>query len=358
MIRRSTSRRHLAIALGAALTAPLALTRCAPSAAAAEGTAPMKHNLEQGAGAERGVSTPADRPAQMPVGMEDLHSVLRWTRERNRPYAAPRPDELGRFLTAAQALFKEVREGRCHRSLPFFKEAGFEVSLTSLGGKPAFAVREQPWLRRGGGVYIIRHGAVPRERIVQVPHSFFDVGTMEIGIDLANAAQARALYVSTVHRYQGGKPPPADGEEHAASPADLTHQEATFFQRLTDGALAVLPRLQVIQVHGFGDGKVPECAQAAVVVSPGTAPAGAPEAAHVAARLAALFGPDRVLLYPRDTQKYGAQTNVQSHAVAANRTATFLHLELSRTLRTRLLSDIALRRAFIAAVLGPGGEKP
>jgi hypothetical protein len=76
----------------------------------------------------------------------------------------------------------------------------------------------------------------------------------------------------------------------------------------------------------------------------------------VAARLAGVLGKDRVFLWPRDTRKYGAQTNMQGRAVATIPGATFLHIEMSHSLRHRLRKDGELRRAFIAAILGNGND--
>ena len=287
---------------------------------------------------------------------EDLTLLLRGARERNRPYKAPPVDELRHTLIAGHTLLKEALSERSYHADRMCGAAHFELARTRLGGAPAIAVREDPLHRRGGGVYIFRRGAVPRERLVQIPHSFFDVGTLELGVELAEAAPARALFVNTVHRFQGGRPQPGEDDQPVDAPADLAHQAQTFFQSFTLAALAALPHLQVVQLHGFADGGVPECPQALTVVSPGVAPAGAAEAAQVAARLAALLGPDKVLLYPRDTRCFGAQRNVQGRAVAADGRATFLHVELSHTLRTRLSDDGALRRAFIAAVIGGGAQ--
>ncbi len=288
---------------------------------------------------------------------EDLTLLLRGARERNRPYKAPPPAELLHTMVAGRALIQEALTERSHRASRLCGAARFELARTQLGCAPAIAVREQPFSRRGGGIYIFRRGAVPRERLIQIPHSFFDVGTLELGIELAAAAPARALFVNTVHRFQGGRPQPGEDDQLVDAPADLAHQARTFFQGFTIAALAALPQLQVVQLHGFADGGVPECPQALVVVSPGAAPAGAAEAAQVSDRLAALLGPDKVLLYPRDTRRFGAQRNVQGRAVAAAGRATFLHLELSHTLRTRLSDDGALRRAFIAAIIGAGGAQ-
>jgi hypothetical protein len=296
-------------------------------------------------------------PVHRPQSHE-LRSILRDARERNRPYQAPSLAELEKMHAAARALLRELTAGRFQDSGVLFKGAGFDLVQTVLGGAPALAVQESAAHRRGGGVYIFRRGAVPRERIVQIPHSFFDLGTLELGVELADMAQARALFVNTVHRYQGGPPPSRDHDEAESSPADLAHQELSIFQGLTHAALEALPRVQLIQLHGFADRSVADCANAEVVVSPGTAAAGAAEAVEVAARLGELLGADHVLLHPRDTQRLGGRTNVQGRAVATTGEATFLHLELSRTLRNRLLRDPGLRRSFFAAVLGPRKESP
>jgi hypothetical protein len=44
--------------------------------------------------------------------------------------------------------------------------------------------------------------------------------------------------------------------------------------------------------------------------------------------------------------------------VAATAQATFLHLELSRSLRDQLIHDVALRRSFFSAVAGLGSQTP
>jgi hypothetical protein len=286
----------------------------------------------------------------------DLRSLLAQARERNRRYQAPHPAELHKVAAAVRGLLGGLI-GRRASIAPFlFHHAHFNLTPTELGGAPAVAVREDPDYRRCGGIYVFRLGEVPRERIVQVPHSFFDVGTLEIGIELATVTQARALFVNTIHRYEGGKPPSADDDEPQASPADVAHNEQAFFHAFTLAALRALVRPQIIQVHGFADGGIADCPSAAVVISAGAAPAGAQEAAQVAARLGALLGGGRVLLFPRDTQRLGAQKNVQGRAASAAAGATFLHIEISRTLRDQLNRDSSLRRAFAAAVAGSQGE--
>lgn len=300
-----------------------------------------------------------------PLQEEDASSLVYGARERNLPYQAPSAAELQKSVVAGRALLNQLgpghalisqsAAGRSQLTGRLFGQAHFALVGTQLGGGLAVAIREAPDHRRGGGVYIFRRGAVPRERLVQIPHSFFDVGTLEIGMELANAAQARALFVNTVHRFQGGKRQAVEDDGPVDAPADLAHQEQTFFQSFTIAALAMLHKPQVLQLHGFADGAVPECPQALVVVSPGAAPAGAAEAAEVTERLACLLGKDKVLLYPRDTQSLGAQRNVQGRAVGADGRASFLHLELSHTLRNRLLEDPSLCHAFIAAVIGSEG---
>ena len=305
------------------------------------------------------------RPERMKVG--ELRQILKSTRERNRRYQPPSPIELNEAQASARTLFAELSGERALTPQLNARHVAphFEMTATELGGARAVAVHEQLEHRGGGGVYIFRLGPLSRERIVQVPHSFFDVGTLEIGLAVADAASARAVFVNTVHRYQGRiqkAPADSDGESSDEkprpedAPADLAHQDRTFFQTFTMAALEVLPRLQVIQVHGFADASLPECTNALVVVSPGIAGCGAAEAASVAERLGALLGRDRVLLYPRDTRRLGGTTNAQGRAISTVEGASFLHIEISRTLRESLLRDASLRRAFADAVAGQKEE--
>ena len=265
--------------------------------------------------------------AMRPLQEEYVSSLLYQARERNRAYRAPPPAELQKAVAAGRALFSESVAGQNNLAGRLFGEAHFSLVGAQLGGGSAVVVRETPEHRRGGGVYIFRRGAVPRERVIQIPHSFFDMGTLEIGLELASVAQARALFVNTVHRFQGAIPHSAEDDGPGDAPADLAHQEQTVFQSLTAAALSTLHEPQILQLHGFADGSVPECLQALVVVSPGAAPVGAAEAARVAERLAGLLGRDKVLLYPRDTRRLGALRNVQGRAVGADGRASFLHLD-------------------------------
>lgn len=305
--------------------------------------------LALGCSGARVAHTKETQPAEP---TEDLHVLLQRARGREVSYRPPQAEELGKIFQAGCALFRRLTTGRDDGALALFQAAHFRLTRTELAFGPAIAIHEEEGTLRGAGVYVFRLGPLPRERLVQVPHSFTDVGTLKIGIDLANATRSRALMVNSVPRQAHGKST-ATGDEHGSSaPADLAHQKLTFFQQLTLAALFTLPGLQVLQVHGFTDGSLPESPRAAVVVSPGAATAGSSEAAQVAERLARLLGRDRVLLYPRDTRRFGARSNQQGRAVATNSGATFLHLELSRTLRDQLTKDALLRRAFAFAVAG------
>ena len=113
MITTARPTRRQVWGIGLALAVPLTLSSLACTRAwAEEGSASMKQHLDHGARTVELPSAPA-LPG-MPV-MEDLQSLLHWTRERNRPYLPPRAEELGRFSAAATALFQEVRESRCNR---------------------------------------------------------------------------------------------------------------------------------------------------------------------------------------------------------------------------------------------------
>src|SRR5262249_37772318 len=88
-----------------------------------------------------------------------------------------------------------------------------------------------------------------------------------------------------------------------------------------------------------------------VVLSEGTSKP-SPALGATQQRLAtALPGGGRVLIYPRDVRKLGATTNVQG-ALARKHGARFVHVEMSRTLRDRLIGDAASRPGVGAAMAG------
>jgi hypothetical protein len=122
----------------------------------------------------------------------------------------------------------------------------------------------------------------------------------------------------------------------------VAHTPRSFFLAAHRALLEASPGAPAVQLHGFADKSAPGVSAIASAVG-----AGADLGALLDALRAAL--PDGELrAYPSEIRKLGGQSNVQGRwSVQAG--APFYHLEMSRTLRDRLVEDPALRRRFAAA---------
>jgi hypothetical protein len=296
----------------------------------------------------------------METPTQSLEALLVAARERKRTYVATAPAVLSATRAAVDLLLEAIKQDQpLDAARAALAAVHLQLLPTQLAGAPALAVVEEPTHRTGRGIFVWRCGALGEERIVQVPHSFFDEDTLAIGMAAA-AAGARALFVNSVHRYPGGMAPKqASGEEEAgdasatgSSPSDLAHQTETTWQVMTLAAVRHFPPVIVLQVHGFADRSDPAHAEAGMVVSPSVVKAGKEAAAQLVTRLAHALPGVGVCLYPRDTRVLGGTKNAQAKLLAANAPALFLHVELARTLRRRLANDTALRDAFVNAVWG------
>jgi hypothetical protein len=304
-----------------------------------------------GAMAAPGVSIAA---APCSVATTDLESLLKSARERNRRYVPPTADELRALAVAGRRLVAAAVAGpAATRIVGLPTVLGYHVVATRLGDAPALALVEKRNHRHGGGFYVFRCGPLPVERIIQVPHSFFDEGTLPIGLELARLGSARALFVNTVHRFQGATRRP-DGDKRGAgtvAPADLAHAPASAFLTLTAATLDALPQAQIFQIHGFADRDDAHHRKSELVFSPGAALAGLARASATVDRLRAAFGDEAVKLYPRDTDILGGTTNVVGALVANRAQALFFHVELSHSFRERLRRDRRLLEGFARALL-------
>jgi hypothetical protein len=224
------------------------------------------------------------------------------------------------------------------------KEFGFEV--VPLDTWPdAVLVRELPSKKRGGGAYVVRKNSTSN-LIVQAPHTFYDEGSFPIACDFFQRTKARAFYINTTHRYKSA---PESGGQH---PADVAHSPTTLFQAATEGAIDAVPKLSVVQLHGFADRKL----GARAVVSVGEKKPGNPYVAKVASALEAVVGP-KILKYPEDTGELGATTNVQGSIVRRSG-GKFLHIEMDDGLRKDLVGDAALRGKALDALANAVSSAP
>jgi hypothetical protein len=221
--------------------------------------------------------------------------------------------------------------------------------LLELPGVAELLVEQQAE-RRGAGALVLRSGeALPW--VLEVPHSFFDEGTLEIGLNAFVWRRARALLVNTVHRYRALASSPnddaPDSDDDDTSPSDVAHAEASFFLTAHAACVDSLGDVGIVQLHGFSDASAPK---ADLVLSPAGSRADPVPIAQALERALGI----RVAVYPTQIRKLGGTHNRQAHySISVGR--PFLHVEISKSLRKQLTQDPERLRRFADALLGSAG---
>jgi hypothetical protein len=258
-------------------------------------------------------------------------------------YRAPSADELDSYRSWLDARLRLATAGA---GPEVAAPAGFR--LLDLGSGVAQLLAEEQHQRRGAGVVALRSG-VAQPWVIEVPHSFYDEGTLEVGVNAFVLTSARALLVNTVHRYRSRANAPADGsassdDEDESVSSDVAHAETSFFLTAHSACLDVLRDAGVVQLHGYADASAPA---ADLVLSAAGSGADAEAVAKAVQRALDI----RVAVYPKQIRKLGGTKNVQARAsIAAGK--PFLHVEMSRSLRKQLTTEPERLRAFIGALFG------
>ncbi|MEY4547181.1 MAG: hypothetical protein RL685_3376 [Pseudomonadota bacterium] len=286
-------------------------------------------------------------PLQPPASAGEAISRLRREVEELRQggkssvdYRAPTADELNDFRSWVDGRLRSLTDSAAGEVAA---PAGFRLlDLGSIG--PLLA--EERHQRRGAGVLALRAGAT-QPWVIEVPHSFFDEGTLEVGLNAFVLTNARALLVNTVHRYRSRASAPADGadtsdDDDDSVSSDVAHAESSFFLTAHTALVDSLGDVGVVQLHGYGDASAPK---ADVVISAAGSRADPVPAAKALERALGL----RVAVYPKQIRKLGGTKNVQArYSISVGR--PFLHVEMSRSLRKELTAEPERLRAFIGAL--------
>ncbi len=306
-------------------------------------------------------------PAQPPeFAVIDIDEVRRrlWPDPGPPAYVAPDERQTTALTTLVRGMLADPPAPRAELAQAA-TAAGFVLEGWSVSGRRYLAAVEMPNRRGGGGAYVVRVPASASTTlspttpttltapepptILQAPHGFFDLGTETIALEilLSEPEWPRALFVNTVHRYLGH-----DGvrRKQPDSPADPCHSDGHLLAVATGAALDAQPSAEVIQLHGFGDNDDSLTGpQPAAIVSAGLPDAPTPRSRLLAARLRDALGVE-VALFPVDTDRLGATTNVQGRIIHARGGAEFLHIEMSASLRQWLRNDAAARARLVTAL--------
>lgn len=293
--------------------------------------------------------TVANQPPALPSASSaggpaaDLANLLARTRKGGKTsvdYVVPEAATLAAYQGYVKTLLDPAKTDNATFAQP---PDGFQLE------RPApnlVALVEQPSRRRGAAAVVVRTGAATAVA-VEVPHSFFDEGTLPIGLALFETIGARLLLVNTVHRYRslaGQKPEDsAIGDDtSAASESDVAHAQRSFFLAAHEAFTQACPKGVALQVHGFRDDK--SVGFEAILSAATTTAKLEPMVTHLGQALGI-----KVALYPRDTRQLGGTKNAQA-LLSRRRQQAFIHLELSQSLRQRLVHDEASLERFAASI--------
>ena len=191
--------------------------------------------------------------------------------------------------------------------------------------KQIVVLEERDSRRCGRGLYAIRTSVVD-PIMVQAPHRFFDTDTGVIAKQLFQRQPVQAAAWNTVHR------------KHF----DVAHQSRSFFNAYTKVLTEKYPDMVNFQVHGFDASKreamQTESGSTLAIVSNATRTPNR-MTKEFAREMKTHFGKERIWLYPQETRELGATTNEQASVMRAQGNQSFIHVEMSKELRDRLVNS-------------------
>ncbi|MFN3199399.1 MAG: hypothetical protein ACE366_13430 [Bradymonadia bacterium] len=117
----------------------------------------------------------------------------------------------------------------------------------------------RPVHARRGGVRLLWRPKARQALMLQVPHPFFDRGTLPQGVEIFEQLGARLLLISGHHRCADSTPSRCDGLTHVCSEdaqpyarSDVAHNPNSLFHLLHEEAQQHWPDDVVISLHGMG----------------------------------------------------------------------------------------------------------
>ncbi|RME39431.1 MAG: hypothetical protein D6794_03860 [Deltaproteobacteria bacterium] len=276
-----------------------------------------------------GAASAQASPATPPSLLEQLVAASRDVR-----YQPPSQQE----FEQAQAVFYRLLTQPASVSDQALARLGF--ALRSLDATDEHLLIIEDKRRRGGGFYVLRQEDKPRHALLlEAPHSFYDRGTRQLAVQWLCQRGVVAAAWNTAPRHQL----PDDQ-------ADLAHQDVSFFQAFTLAFARAYPHGGIVQLHGFSQFKRHTEAgwHADAIISNGTA-----KPSQIVWRIDRCL--DDVLaggskLYPDEVRELGATTNRNARALRTFGFSGFVHLEMSRELRRKLLQVRYLRNQVLQCV--------
>jgi|Deesub1362A_J573_1020465.scaffolds.fasta_scaffold00412_12 hypothetical protein len=248
-------------------------------------------------------------------------------------YIPPTDEELKDAETLLGSLFRGVLNERVEA---LSRKIGLRPIQISHDGERLIILMEDE-RKTGRGLMIFRLEDY-RGFVIQVPHSFTDIHTRKIGLRLFLDSRAEAVIFNTVRRQYSDSGTTVD--------ADMAHIRESYFTVFAKTFAETHPSGYIIQLHGFSRAKrkTPSGRESDVIISSGRSTASS-ITTTIYRCLKNSMG-ERVNLYPYDVRELGGRKNSIAGILNEMGFNGFVHIEMSRAIRDRLVNDRSLYRGF------------
>lgn len=241
-------------------------------------------------------------------------------------YMAPASVELNK----AERLFRRMfRMERLDTLQEKWNTLGFEMLRLNEAGKAILVLREGKNQKKGRGFYAFQMGE--RSNILEAPHSFTDLNTREIAIQLFLEHTFAAGAWNTVTRED----------------ADMAHLSESYFIVFSRAFARERPNQYLIQLHGFSEENHDDGTfePAGMIVSGGTKTLSL-HIFQIGTCLKQRVNQD-AKIFPTEIEKLGGTTNAIGRMLRSEKHSGFVHLEMDEGIRRNLSRSPELRQELV-----------
>ncbi len=255
----------------------------------------------------------------------------------------PRKEDGFYVPRAEEAHEAQVMFGQILQAGDVSGAASFALEARRLEQPAGLSLAEPAGTCSGRGTYLFRAGPDQIPAALTAPHRGADRLTGELAAALFEEHPFAAAAWNSAPR-RGGADCPHSGDIARLPTHYLTAFSLAFAQRYPAG--------RVVQLHGFDHAKRDSiaAAEAGMILSDGSRNP-SERLLDLTDCLAIAFPDVKVAVFPIESEELGATTNAQGKALRAAGFTGFSHLELSDSLRLRLMASVE-DRTRLAVCLG------
>lgn len=241
-------------------------------------------------------------------------------------------------LEEAESLFLRILQGDDTQALrEAWRAIGFDLITVREQGRDFLVLQENAERKEGRGFYLFRLNSNSTS-VLQAPHSFKDLRTREITFDLILQSDYAAAAWNTV---------PRDYIENGSKiNADMAHLDQTFFISFSVAFARHYVQGNLLQLHGYAQDKRTTRLgkESELILSSGTSTPTSTLLETVACLKQKVSG--KTYAYPTEVTELGGTTNTIGKLLRQLRHNGFMHIEISRGIRERLLTESKLQNSF------------